>query len=108
MGGFSYADVLDSAKGWAGTIRCNSRLADSFTAFYNRCTHKGNPLHTTHDSLWGILPCKACATKFPVACECLALGSLPSLAVSAGVLSVHCCTVGCTVMCSDLHGPACL
>jgi len=25
VGGFSYADVLDSAKGWAGTIRFNSR-----------------------------------------------------------------------------------
>ena len=38
VGGFSYAVVLDSAKGWAGTIRCNKRLADSFTAFYNRCS----------------------------------------------------------------------
>lgn len=37
VGGFSYADVLDSAKGWAGTIRCNKRLADAFSAFYNRC-----------------------------------------------------------------------
>lgn len=36
MGGFSYADVMDSAKGWAGTIRCNKRLSDTFSAFYNR------------------------------------------------------------------------
>ena len=36
VGGFSYADVMDSAKGWAGTIRCNKRLSDTFTAFYNR------------------------------------------------------------------------
>ncbi|KAA6424168.1 MAG: putative phosphoribosylformylglycinamidine chloroplastic mitochondrial-like [Trebouxia sp. A1-2] len=32
----SYADVMDSAKGWAGTIRCNRRLSDAFKAFYNR------------------------------------------------------------------------
>lgn len=38
MGGFSYADVMDSAKGWAGTIRCNARLSDAFKAFYARCT----------------------------------------------------------------------
>ena len=37
VGGFSYADVMDSAKGWAGTIRCNKRLSDAFKAFYNRC-----------------------------------------------------------------------
>ena len=36
MGGFSYADVLDSAKGWAGTIRCNAKLWEQFTTFYNR------------------------------------------------------------------------
>ncbi|DBA68000.1 hypothetical protein WJX79_010614 [Trebouxia sp. C0005] len=36
VGGFSYADVMDSAKGWAGTIRCNRRLSDAFKAFYNR------------------------------------------------------------------------
>ncbi|KAL3143377.1 hypothetical protein ABBQ38_002205 [Trebouxia sp. C0009 RCD-2024] len=36
VGGFSYADVMDSAKGWAGTIRCNTRLSDAFQAFYNR------------------------------------------------------------------------
>ncbi len=36
VGGFSYADVMDSAKGWAGTIRCNKRLSDAFKAFYNR------------------------------------------------------------------------
>ncbi len=36
VGGFSYADVLDSAKGWAGTIRLNKRLYDEFQNFYNR------------------------------------------------------------------------
>lgn len=36
VGGFSYADVLDSAKGWAGTIRLNSRLYEDFQRFYNR------------------------------------------------------------------------
>jgi phosphoribosylformylglycinamidine synthase len=36
VGGFSYADVLDSAKGWAGVIRFNERLWDEFTEFYRR------------------------------------------------------------------------
>jgi phosphoribosylformylglycinamidine synthase len=36
VGGFSYADVLDSAKGWAGIIRFNARLRDMFEAFYRR------------------------------------------------------------------------
>ncbi|PNW79730.1 hypothetical protein CHLRE_08g364800v5 [Chlamydomonas reinhardtii] len=36
VGGFSYADTLDSAKGWAGTIRFNDRLLSQFKAFYNR------------------------------------------------------------------------
>ncbi|BDA47656.1 Phosphoribosylformylglycinamidine synthase [Coccomyxa sp. Obi] len=36
VGGFSYADVLDSAKGWAGTIRRNARLWTQFQAFYAR------------------------------------------------------------------------
>lgn len=36
VGGFSYADVLDSAKGWAGTIRFNERLKAEFAAFYGR------------------------------------------------------------------------
>lgn len=35
-GGFSYADVLDSAKGWAATIRFNDRLLEQFRAFYAR------------------------------------------------------------------------
>ncbi len=37
VGGFSYADVLDSAKGWAGTIRRNTQLWQQFQAFYDRC-----------------------------------------------------------------------
>ncbi|UCF37020.1 MAG: phosphoribosylformylglycinamidine synthase [Acidobacteriota bacterium] len=36
VGGFSYADVLDSAKGWAGVIRFNPNLWDQFEAFYER------------------------------------------------------------------------
>jgi phosphoribosylformylglycinamidine synthase len=36
VGGFSYADVLDSAKGWAGTIRFNNKLYKEFQIFYNR------------------------------------------------------------------------
>ena len=36
VGGFSYADVLDSAKGWAGTIRRNGQLWQQFQAFYGR------------------------------------------------------------------------
>lgn len=34
VGGFSYADVLDSAKGWAGIIRFHDRLREMFDAFY--------------------------------------------------------------------------
>ncbi len=36
VGGFSYADVLDSAKGWAGTIRFNDDLRRQFTRFVSR------------------------------------------------------------------------
>ncbi|HSW30343.1 MAG TPA: phosphoribosylformylglycinamidine synthase [Longimicrobiales bacterium] len=36
VGGFSYADVLDSAKGWAGGIRFHDRLRHQFDAFYER------------------------------------------------------------------------
>jgi len=36
VGGFSYADVLDSAKGWAGIIRFNPGLKQMFDAFYRR------------------------------------------------------------------------
>jgi len=36
VGGFSYADVLDSAKGWAGVIRFNPSLWDQFERFYKR------------------------------------------------------------------------
>ncbi len=35
-GGFSFGDVLDSGKGWAGTIRFNKILADQFETFYHR------------------------------------------------------------------------
>ena len=36
VGGFSYADVLDSAKGWAGVIRFHRRLDEQFKNFYDR------------------------------------------------------------------------
>lgn len=36
VGGFSYADVPESAKGWAATIRFNERLREMFLSFYNR------------------------------------------------------------------------
>jgi phosphoribosylformylglycinamidine synthase len=36
VGGFSYADVLDSAKGWAATIRFNKDVWEQFERFYHR------------------------------------------------------------------------
>lgn len=36
VGGFSYADVLDSAKGWSASIRFNQPLLEQFQEFYNR------------------------------------------------------------------------
>ncbi|HBT96485.1 MAG TPA: phosphoribosylformylglycinamidine synthase, partial [Desulfobulbaceae bacterium] len=36
VGGFAYADVPESAKGWAATIRFNDKLAAMFTEFYQR------------------------------------------------------------------------
>lgn len=36
VGGFSYADVLDSAKGWAGVIRFNKKIWQQFESFYHR------------------------------------------------------------------------
>lgn len=36
VGGFSYADVLDSAKGWSASIRFNLPLLQQFQEFYNR------------------------------------------------------------------------
>ncbi len=35
VGGFSYADVLDSAKGWAASIRFNKKVWDQFERFYH-------------------------------------------------------------------------
>lgn len=35
VGGFSYADVMDSAKGWAGSIRFN-KIRKQFEKFYHR------------------------------------------------------------------------
>ncbi len=35
-GGFSFMDVFDSAKGWAGTILFNERLREAFDRFYAR------------------------------------------------------------------------
>jgi phosphoribosylformylglycinamidine synthase len=36
VGGFSFADVLDSAKGWAGVLRFNQRVWSEFERFYAR------------------------------------------------------------------------
>ena len=36
VGGFSYADVPESAKGWAAAIRFNERLRKMFDEFYHR------------------------------------------------------------------------
>ncbi|MFC1921431.1 phosphoribosylformylglycinamidine synthase [Chloroflexota bacterium] len=36
VGGFSYADVLDPAKGWAACIRFNTKLREMFDTFFNR------------------------------------------------------------------------
>ncbi len=36
VGGFSYADVPESAKGWAATIKFNEKLNEMFTDFYRR------------------------------------------------------------------------
>ncbi len=36
VGGFSFADVMDAGKGWAGVIKFNDHLNDQFDRFYNR------------------------------------------------------------------------
>ncbi|THB79189.1 MAG: phosphoribosylformylglycinamidine synthase, partial [Desulfobulbaceae bacterium] len=36
VGGFSYADVPESAKGWAATIMFNERIREQFDQFYQR------------------------------------------------------------------------
>jgi len=36
VGGFSYADVPESAKGWAAAVRFNKKLNEMFTDFYKR------------------------------------------------------------------------
>lgn len=36
VGGFSYADVMDSAKGWAAGIRFNRKVKAEFDRFYKR------------------------------------------------------------------------
>ena len=36
VGGFAYADVPESAKGWAATIKFNKKLKKMFHDFYNR------------------------------------------------------------------------
>jgi phosphoribosylformylglycinamidine synthase len=36
VGGFSFGDVLDSAKGWASVIRNHERLAEEFDRFFSR------------------------------------------------------------------------
>lgn len=36
VGGFSFADVLDAGKGWAGVIRFNEQVAEQFRCFNER------------------------------------------------------------------------
>jgi phosphoribosylformylglycinamidine synthase len=36
VGGFSYADVLDPAKGWAAQIKFNTKLKKTFDTFFSR------------------------------------------------------------------------
>jgi len=36
VGGFSYADVFDSAKGWSGSLRFNEKVWTQFEQFYDR------------------------------------------------------------------------
>ena len=36
VGGFSFGDVLDSAKGWASVIRNNEQLSEEFSRFFSR------------------------------------------------------------------------
>jgi phosphoribosylformylglycinamidine synthase len=36
VGGFSYADTMDSAKGWAGSVLFNAKLTDQFNQFKDR------------------------------------------------------------------------
>ncbi len=36
IGGFSYADVLDSGKGWAGVIKFNDSVFQQFEVFCKR------------------------------------------------------------------------
>ncbi|KYQ93691.1 phosphoribosylformylglycinamide synthase [Tieghemostelium lacteum] len=36
VGGFSYADVMDSSKGWAGSIKFHQAVAKQFEQFYMR------------------------------------------------------------------------
>jgi len=36
VGGFSFADVMDSAKGWAGVIRFNARVLEEMRKFHAR------------------------------------------------------------------------
>ncbi len=47
-GGFSYADVLDAGKGWAGVFRFNSRLRDELNEFLGR------------DNTWVLGVCNGC------------------------------------------------
>jgi phosphoribosylformylglycinamidine synthase len=36
VGGFSFGDVLDAGKGWAGVIRFNPKVKEEFDRFYHR------------------------------------------------------------------------
>ena len=44
VGGFSYADTLDSAKGWAGTIRFNGPVLQQFQVGFQAALPRGPTL----------------------------------------------------------------
>ena len=88
VGGFSYADVLDSAKGWAGTIRHNARLWEDFTAFYQRCRH-----NFFFIILWGchaaVTDVRCLLTKPRIALHACRKSRLTPLDMSLGILLSH-------------------
>jgi len=65
VGGFSYADVLDAGKGWAGVIHFNKRVRDQFRKFKNRIdTFSFAPCNGCQlDALLGWVPFAGLADK---------------------------------------------
>ena len=89
VGGFSYADVLESAKGWAGTIRYNSGLWASFQAFYTRpdtwyiITWSLCARVRLHLATW---PCIYIRTPSPISGTCMRVNAPAVAALLGGVL----------------------